>query len=84
MFVRPEQVADLVARSPEIRKARVNVTRNDNNDVMTVLLEIEGEVNKDYDSIVKEMLKLKGDVQTFAPGTLPNDGKVIDDQRKFD
>ena len=84
MFVRPEQVADLVARSPEIRKARVNVTRSDNNDVMTVLLEIEGEVNKDYDSIVKEMLKLKGDVQTCAPGTLPNDGKVIDDQRKFD
>ena len=84
MFVRPEQVADLVARSPEIRKARVNVTRSENNDVMTVLLEIEGEVNKDYDSIVKEMLKLKGDVQTCAPGTLPNDGKVIDDQRKFD
>ena len=48
------------------------------------LLEIEGEVNKDYDSIVKEILKLKGDVQTVAPGTLSNDGKVIDDQRKFD
>ena len=84
MFVRPEQVADLVARAPEIKKARVNVTRNENNDVMSVLLEIEGETNKDYNSIVKEILKLKGEVQTVTPGTLPNDGKVIDDQRKFD
>ena len=84
MFVRPEQVADLVARAPEIKKARVNVTRNENNDVMSVLLEIEGETNKDYDSIVKEILKLKGEVQTVTPGTLPNDGKVIDDQRTFD
>ena len=51
MFVRPEQVADLVARSPEIKKARVNVSRSDNNDVMSVLLEIEGATNKDYDSL---------------------------------
>ena len=84
MFVRPEQVADLVARSPEIKKARVNVSRSDNNDVMSVLLEIEGETNKDYDSIIKEILKLKGEVQIVSPGTLPNDGKVIDDQRTFD
>ena len=46
MFVRPEQVADLVARSPEIKKARVNVSRSDNNDVMSVLLEMEGETNR--------------------------------------
>ena len=84
MFVRPEQVADLVARAPEIKKARVNVTRSENNDVMSVLLEIEGETNKDYDLMVKEVLKLKGQVQTVSPGTLPNDGKVIDDQRTFD
>ena len=84
MFVRPEQVADLVARASEIKKARVNVTRSDNNDVMSVLLEIEGETNKDYDTIVKEILKLKGEVQIVAPGSLPNDGKVIDDQRTFD
>ena len=84
MFVRPEQVADLVARSSEIKKARVNVTRSDNNDIMTVLLEIEGNMNKDYNPMVKEILKLKGDVQLVTPGSLPNDGKVIDDQRTFD
>ena len=75
---------DSPSRSPEIKKARVNVNRSDNNDVMSVLLEIEGETNKDYDSIVKEILKLKGEVQTVSTGTLPNDGKVIDDQRTFD
>ena len=84
MFVRPEQVADLVGRSSEIKKARVNVTRSDNNDIMTVLLEIEGDMNKDYNPMVKEILKLKGDVELVAPGSLPNDGKVIDDQRTFD
>ena len=84
MFVRPEQVANLVARAAEIKKARVNVTRSENNDVMSVLLEIEGETNKDYNLMVKEILKLKGEVQTVSPGTLPNDGKVIDDQRTFD
>ena len=84
MFVRPEQVADLVGRSSEIKKARVNVTRSDNNDIMTVLLEIEGDMNKDYNPMVKEILKLKGDVELVTPGSLPNDGKVIDDQRTFD
>ena len=84
MFVRPEQVADLVARSSEIKKARVNVTRSDNNDIMTVLLEIEGETNKDYDPMVKEILKLKGEVQISGARIIPNDGKVIDDQRTFD
>ena len=84
MFVRPEQVADLVGRASEIKKARVNVTRSDNNDIMTVLLEIEGDMNKDYSPMVKEILKLKGDVELVTPGSLPNDGKVIDDQRTFD
>jgi phenylacetate-CoA ligase len=51
---------------------------------MTVLLEIEGDMNKDYSSAVKEILKLKGEVELVKPGSLPNDGKVIDDQRTFD
>lgn len=84
MFVRPEQVADLVARHSEIIKARVNVSRSENNDVMDVLLEIEKVSSADYENSVKEILKLKGNVQIVSPGDLPNDGKVIDDQRTFD
>ena len=83
MFVRPEQVADLVARHSEIIKARVNVSRSENNDVMDVLLEIEKGSSADYENSVKEILKLKGNVQIVSPGDLPNDGKVIDDQRTF-
>ena len=49
-----------------------------------VLLEIEGDMNKDYSAMVKEILKLKGDIELVTPGSLPNDGKVIDDQRTFD
>jgi len=84
MFVRPEQVADLVARHSEIIKARVNVSRSENNDVMDVLLEIEKGSSAGYENSVKEILKLKGNVQIVSPGDLPNDGKVIDDQRTFD
>ena len=84
MFVRPEQVADLVARHSEIVKARVNVSRSENNDVMDVLLEIEKGSSADYENSVKEVLKLKGNVKIVSPGDLPNDGKVIDDQRTFD
>ena len=53
MFVRPEQVADLVARHSEIIKLGVNVSRSENNDVMDVLLEIE----KDLQLITKIQLK---------------------------
>ncbi|MED5531513.1 MAG: phenylacetate--CoA ligase family protein, partial [Pseudomonadota bacterium] len=63
---------------------RVNVSRSENNDVMDVLLEIEKGSSADYENSVKEVLKLKGNVKIVSPGDLPNDGKVIDDQRTFD
>ena len=51
---------------------------------MDVLLEIEKGSSADYENSVKEVLKLKGNVKIVSPGDLPNDGKVIDDQRTFD
>ena len=84
MFVRPEQVAELVARHPEVKKARLVAIRDGDADVMTVLIEAEhGDVIA-YQNSVAAVLKLKGDVQIVAPGSLPNDGKVIDDQRSYD
>jgi phenylacetate-CoA ligase len=85
MFVRPEQVADLVARHGEITRARVTATREGEMDVMVVQLETEaGRGAEEYDRSVAEILKLKGRVELVPPGTLPNDGKVIDDQRSYD
>ncbi|MEM0947869.1 MAG: AMP-binding protein [Pseudomonadota bacterium] len=83
MFVRPEQVAELVARHPEIDRARVVATRAGNSDAMHVQIEAaEGDVHR-YAATVVEVMKLKGRIELVAPGSLPNDGKVIDDQRSY-
>ncbi len=84
MFVRPEQVAELVARHPEIMRARVNVSRDGQADVMTVQLETTGGDSAAFSASVAAVLKLKGKVELVRPGGLPNDGKVIDDQRSYD
>ncbi|MCB1367125.1 MAG: AMP-binding protein [Rhodobacteraceae bacterium] len=84
MFVRPEQVAALVARHPEIAKARVIATRDGERDAMTVQIEATGGTPEAYEKTVMETLKLRGTVVLLEPGTLPNDGKVIDDQRSYD
>ncbi|MEM6662995.1 MAG: AMP-binding protein [Pseudomonadota bacterium] len=84
MFVRPEQIAQIVARHPEIAKARLTVDRDGDNDVMRLAAEGDG---VDVDSLVatmRDILKLGGTAEAVAPGSLPNDGKVIDDVRKFD
>ena len=83
MFVRPEQVAEIVERHAEVKKARIVVTRSNEADVFTMKLETEaGEAGR-YERTVQEILKLRGRIEICAPGTLPNDGKVIDDQRSY-
>src|SRR6056297_662462 len=84
MFVRPEQVAEFVARHPEIAKARVIATREGEKDVMTVQVEAPGADADVLADSVAAVLKLRGRVEIMEPGTLPNDGKVIDDQRRYE
>lgn len=84
MFVRPEQVADFVAKHAEIRRARVIASREGEADVMTVQVESEGGKPEDYGRSVAETLKMKGRIEIVSPGSLPNDGKVIDDIRSYD
>lgn len=83
MFVRPEQVADFVAKTG-VAKARVIAQREGERDVMVVQVEAQGADADALADAVKETLKLSGRVEIKAPGTLPNDGKVIDDQRTYD
>ncbi|MGR3796372.1 phenylacetate--CoA ligase family protein [Vannielia sp. SX4] len=83
MFVRPEQVAELVSRVGAA-KARVTVTREDERDVMAVAFESEGGSEDTLASAVREILKLSGEVSIHPLGSLPKDGKVIDDQRSYD
>ena len=84
MFVRPEQVAALVARHDEVAKARVVVTRDGQRDVMTVQLETDTADPAPYAASIAAVLKLQGQVELVSKGSLPNDGKVIDDQRVYD
>lgn len=84
MFVRPEQVAALVARHDAILRARVIATREAERDVMTVQIETTLDDAALFEPLVAEVLKLRGTVEIKAPGSLPNDGKVIDDQRSYD
>ena len=84
MFVRPEQVAALVARHGEVSRARVIALREGEMDVMKVQIETDATDPARYAGTVAEVLKLKGQIEIVAKGSLPNDGKVIDDQRVYD
>ena len=84
MFVRPEQVAALVARHPEVARARIIADRAGESDVMTVQLETPGADPAAYEASVLDALKLRGRIEVVAPGSLPNDGKVIEDRRRYD
>ncbi len=84
MFVRPEQVAALVARHPQIERARVTATREGERDVMTVQLETRETDPGLFEGTIMDVLKLRGVVKLVAPGTLPRDGKVIDDARNYE
>ena len=87
MFVHPAQVAAIVARHPEIAKARLVVDNATGADRMTLQVEVADNRSSNADAIVasiRDVTKLRGEVAFRAPGELPNDGKVIDDVRKYD
>jgi phenylacetate-CoA ligase len=84
MFIRPEQVAALVAKHGDVAKARITATREGEMDAMTVQLETTADDATLFEQTIVDTLKVKGRVELVAPGTLPNDGKVIDDQRSYD
>ena len=84
MFVRPEQVAEFVGRHAEVGRARVIATREGEMDVMTVRVEAERADAGALAESVAAVMKLKGRIEIVAPGSLPNDGLVIEDQRKYE
>lgn len=84
MFVRPEQVAALVAKHSEIDRARVVASRDGEMDVMTVRIETAADDAARFETSIVETLKLKGRVELVPPGALPRDGLVIEDARSYD
>ena len=84
MFVRPEQVAELVARHDEVTRARVIAAREGEADKMIVRLESAAGDPSLYETSIREVLKLRGAVELVRPGELPKDGIVIEDTRVYD
>jgi len=86
MFVHPSQVAEVVRRFPEIVRARLVVSGEMGDDQMTFKLECAGApagLDARIADAVREVTKLRGTIELVAPGTLPNDGKVIEDARSY-
>lgn len=85
MFVHPKQVAEIAARHPELKRLRLVVDRAAEQDSMTLLAEYappDAALETAIAVTLQSITKLKGSVKLVAPGTLPNDGKVIADERK--
>jgi phenylacetate-CoA ligase len=86
MFVTPRQIADILRHHPEIARARLVVEGEAGNDRMTLKCEVAKPSSKVSDAIVatiRDVTQLRGEVELVAPGSLPNDGKVIEDLRKY-
>ena len=86
MFVTPKQVNEVLRRHPELAKARLVVEGETGNDRMTLRCETSARPDGLAESIVasiRDVTKLRGEVELLAPGSLPNDGKVIEDLRKY-
>lgn len=85
MFVRPEQIAEIAKRHPELQRLRLVVTRENEADTMTLSAEASPAPEALRDAVAATLAtvtKLKGNVTLVAPGSLPNDGKAIADERK--
>ena len=85
MFVHPGQVAEIVKRFPEVSRARLVVSGEMANDEMKLLVESAAAqgLSERVAEVVRDVTKLRGDVEVVAPGSLPNDGKVIEDARSY-
>lgn len=86
MFVRPEQVAEVGRRHMELGRLRLVVTRAGETDAMTLKAESPSHdpaLAQAIGETLRAVTKLGGAVELVAPGTLPNDGKVIDDARSY-
>ena len=86
MFVHPKQVADIVRRFPEVLRARLVVSGAMAQDEMTLKVESasasEG-LSARISEAIRDVTKLRGTVELAEPGSLPNDGKVIEDARSY-
>ena len=93
MFVHPGQVAEIVRRCPEVARARLVVSGEMADDRMLLRAEsalsggageaVSAALSQRLAEAIRDVTKLRGDVELVPPGSLPNDGKVIEDARSY-
>jgi phenylacetate-CoA ligase len=84
LFVRPELVAEVARRHPALGRVRLVVTRSNEQDAMVLMAECSASDAALSDAVaatLQSVTKLKGEVKLVASGSLPNDGKIIADER---
>jgi phenylacetate-CoA ligase len=87
MFVHPSQVAEVLRRHADVGRARLVVSGEMASDVLTLHAEVPGATDGLAERLaqsVRDITKLRADIELCAPGSLPNDGKVIEDLRRYD
>ncbi len=84
LFVRPEQLSSFMDKHPEVRKLRAVVTRKNEKDALTIKLETTEKNESAFQDSMREILRLGVTIEIVNIGSLPNDGLVIEDQRKFE
>lgn len=86
MFVHPGQIAAVAKRFPQVQRARLVVSGEMANDQMVLqveTLETAAGMAQQLQDALREVTKLRGEIQMVPPGSLPNDGKVIEDARSY-
>lgn len=87
MFIRPTQIARIAQKHPELSRLRLVISRKEDRDDMVLMAECasaDDGLSQKAVQTLQDQTKVRGTVQICAPGTLPNDGKVISDERDYD
>jgi phenylacetate-CoA ligase len=90
LFVHPGQVDEIASRYPEIAKYRMVLTRKEHKDLMTFQVELQeatlpnDRMKEDIERTIRDVIKLRGEVQFVAEGTIPEGARKIEDQRTWD
>jgi phenylacetate-CoA ligase len=90
LFIHPRQVDEIASRHPVMHRVQVMVTRKENKDVMTFRIELKENVppleplKETMERSIRDVMKLRGEVQFLPRGTIPEGSKTIEDQRTWD
>src|SRR5271165_326808 len=84
LFVHPSQIVEIGRRHRELRALRLVVRREDEQDIMTLFAETAAPgdaLAREVAATLQALTKLRGEIRLVAPGSLPNDGKIVADER---